>query len=154
MSEFVGFQFHLVVNSVNLSARVTNMTSNREQEIKEWLASNVGGTTASRRRLPSVQDLKLSVTFKDDFAASGAGSVHNTLEGERWLPCGVGVLGRDCGHHKPCVQHDDDLRRLPDWGRRGRGNGDAGGVHAIDRQRDRRHDPVTSSTLLRPGFLV
>jgi hypothetical protein len=80
MSEFVGFQFHLVVNSVNLSARVTNMTSNREQEIKEWLASNVGGTTASRRRLPSVQDLKLSVTFKDDFAASGAGSVHNTLE--------------------------------------------------------------------------
>lgn len=80
MSEFIGYQFHLVVNGVNLSGRVTDMKCNRDQEIKEWLASNVGGTTPARRRLVSVQDCKLAVTFKDDFAASGAGSVHFTLE--------------------------------------------------------------------------
>lgn len=80
MAEFIANQYVLVVNSVDLSARVVSMSHTRSQEIKEWIANNVATALPIRRRLVSIQDVTLSVTFKDDFAASGAGSVHNTLE--------------------------------------------------------------------------
>lgn len=80
MAEFIGNRYSLVVNSVDLSDRVVSMSHTRSQEIKEWIANNTAGANPIRRRLVSVQDLTLSVTFKDDFAASGANSVHNTLE--------------------------------------------------------------------------
>jgi len=76
MAEFIGFKFGLVVNSVDLSAYVTNLKENFSQEVKEWMASNVTGTSALRRRLPGVQDNTLEVTLKDDFAA---GKTHATL---------------------------------------------------------------------------
>jgi hypothetical protein len=79
MSEFIGFKYGLVVNGVDLSARVTSMKDSFSQEIKEWMSSNVTGTSAQRHRLPGVQDESLDVTMKDDFSASGAGSVHNTV---------------------------------------------------------------------------
>jgi len=78
MSEFIGFKFSISVNSVDMSSHVTSMKNTHSQEIKEWLASNPTGTSAQRHRLPGVQDMKLDVTYKDDLAASGAGSVHNT----------------------------------------------------------------------------
>lgn len=81
MSEFIGSQYVLVVNSVDLSERVKDMKHTREREIKEWLASSpTNGLAGIRHRIPGVHDCKLSVTLVDDFAASGANSVHNTLE--------------------------------------------------------------------------
>lgn len=81
MAEFIGSRYVLVVNGVDLSERVTDMKHTRDQEIKEWLASSpTNGLAGARHRVIGIQDVKLSVTFKDDFAASGANSVHNTLE--------------------------------------------------------------------------
>lgn len=81
MAEFIASQYVVVVNGVNLSSRVTDMKHTREREIKEWLASNpTDGLAGVRRRIPGIHDCKLAVTMKDDFAASGDNSVHNTLE--------------------------------------------------------------------------
>jgi hypothetical protein len=80
MSEFIGYKFSITVNGVDLSSHVTDMKNTRSQEIKEWLSANASGTSAQRHRLPGVQDMKLDVTYKDDLAGSGAGSVNATHE--------------------------------------------------------------------------
>jgi hypothetical protein len=81
MAEQIGFKYDITVNAVNLASHVVMMKHTESQEIKDWLASNPSGTSAQRHRLPGVQDMQLDVTYKDDLAASGSGSVHFTNRG-------------------------------------------------------------------------
>jgi hypothetical protein len=103
MAEQIGYKYDLVVNGVTLSSHVTSMKHTDSQEIKDWLASNPTGTSAQRHRLPGVRDMKLDVTAKDDFVASGAGSVNATMvalmgiTGYTVTWCYNGVVGSPSG---------------------------------------------------------
>lgn len=67
---------YLLVNAVNLSAWVEELSINREGTLEEFTTSNVGGTVVYKRRLVGVIDFNIAVKFSDDFASSAP---HQTL---------------------------------------------------------------------------
>lgn len=75
MSEQVGKNYYLVVNSVNLTAWVANLQINRTGSLEEFLHATASGPIYTSR-LQGKVDLSVVVEFNDDFATSGP---HQTL---------------------------------------------------------------------------
>jgi hypothetical protein len=76
MAEEILIGPYLMVNTVDLSAYVEEMTINREGALEEFTTSNVGGTAVYKRRMRGPVDFNIVVKFSDDFAAA---KVHITL---------------------------------------------------------------------------
>jgi len=67
---------YILVNSVDLSDRIEELTIKRQGQLQTFVTSNVGGTVVYNQRLLGPVDFMIDVKFTEDFAA---GKVHRTL---------------------------------------------------------------------------
>ena len=77
MAKFVYKNAHLLVNTVDLSARVESLTLNVTAETPETTAMSDG----TRQRVASYIDWSFDVTFRQDFIAPATNAVDETLFG-------------------------------------------------------------------------